>query len=33
MTEEEALELNRLLKLRGAEVAYIDKNSSSFKRD
>lgn len=26
MTEEEALELNRLLKLRGAEVAYIDKN-------
>ena len=32
MTEEEALELNRLLKLRGAEVAYIDKNSSSFKK-
>ena len=32
MTEEEALELNRLLKLRGAEVAYIDKNSSFFKK-
>ena len=32
MTEEEALELNRLLKLRGTEVTYIDKNSSSFKK-
>ena len=32
MTEEEAYDIYRLLKNRGAEVSYVDRNSSAFKK-
>lgn len=32
MTEEEAFDIYRLLKNRGAEVSYVDRNSSAFKK-
>ena len=31
-TEEEAFDLSRLLKLRGINVSYVDRNSSAFKK-
>ena len=32
MTEEEAYDIYRLLKVKGADAAYVDRDSSSFKR-
>ena len=31
-TEEEAFDLSRLLKLRGINVSYVDRDSSTFKK-